>query len=208
MEDCKPTYSPCDPTRKLIAEADQQRTSDVPYREAVGSLLFLVQGTRPDLAFAVSNVSRFNDKYNDSHWVAVKRILRYVKATVGYRLVYRRRSVGAIHGFVDADWANETNERRSFSGYTFLMAGAAVVSSGRASVKQQLLHRVLKQNTSQCRLQQKRHCGWCESFGSSTICNPSSSNATIKARWSSQAVKDSAHAPNTSMLHITSTDNM
>lgn len=128
MADCKPANSPCDLARQLIAEHDQPK-SDVPYREAVGSLLFLVQGTRPDLAFAVSNVSRFNDKYDDSHWTAVKRIMRYVKATLDYRLIYRRDSVGAIHGFVDADWANETNDRRSFSGYAFLMAGAAVTWS-------------------------------------------------------------------------------
>lgn len=128
MSDCKPSSSPCDLSQKLSSGSGRS-DSDVPYREAVGSLLFLVQGTRPDLAFAVSNVSRFNDKHNDSHWIAVKRIMRYVKATIRHRLVYRKDSVEPIYGYVDADWGNDTDERRSFSGYVFLMAGAAVTWS-------------------------------------------------------------------------------
>lgn len=80
MIDCKPSSSPCDLSQKLSSGSGRS-DSDVPYREAVGSLLFLVQGTRLDLACVVSNISRFNDKHNDSHWSAVKRIMRYVKAT-------------------------------------------------------------------------------------------------------------------------------
>lgn len=128
MANSKPASSPCDISQKLISGSDES-SSDIPYREAVGSLLFLVQGTRPDLAFAVSNVSRFNDKHNDSHWIAVKRIMRYIKGTIGYRLVYRGDSLTPIHGFVDADWANDPDEHRSFSGYAFLMAGGAVTWS-------------------------------------------------------------------------------
>lgn len=128
MENCKPASSPCDLTQKLVNGSDGSK-SDVPYREAVGSLLFLVQGTRPDLAFALSSVSRFNDKHDESHWAAVKRIMRYVKGTIGYRLIYHGDSLAPIYGYVDADWANDADERRSFSGYAFLLAGAAVTWS-------------------------------------------------------------------------------
>jgi hypothetical protein len=79
----------------------------------------------------VSNASRFNDKHDDSHWLAVKRIMRYLKGTIGYRLVYRSDSLGQIHGYVDADWASDVIGRRSFSGYAFLMAGGAVTWSAK-----------------------------------------------------------------------------
>lgn len=128
MENSKSASSPCDLSQKLISGSNES-DPDIPYREAVGSLLFLVQGTRPDLAFVVSNVSRFNDKHDESHWVAVKRIMRYVRGTIGYRLTYHSDSLAPIHGFVDADWANDPDERRSFSGYAYLMAGGAVTWS-------------------------------------------------------------------------------
>lgn len=132
MADCKPVGSPCDPSQKLISGTDDlEETADIPYREAVGSLLFLVQGTRPDLAFAVSNVSRFNDKHNSTHWIAVKRIMRYLRGTSGHRIAYQRKPSEPINGFVDADYGNEIEERRSFSGYVFLLAGGAITWSSK-----------------------------------------------------------------------------
>lgn len=102
---------------------------EVPYREVIGSFLYLVQATRPDLAFAVSSVSRFNDCYDSTHWTAVKRILRYLRGTKHYRIAYRRGDHGAINGFFDADWANESDERKSYTGYAFILAGGAVTWS-------------------------------------------------------------------------------
>ena len=111
-----------------MAKTDEEPEINVPYREAVGALLFLVQGTRPDLAFAVSNVSRYNEKH-ETHWIAVKRILRYVRGTINYGITYRRGSEKTVNGFVDADWANDQDERRSFSGYVFKLAEGAVAWS-------------------------------------------------------------------------------
>lgn len=125
MENCKPAASPCDMSQRLTIGSDGSPVN-VPYREAVGSLLFLVQGTRPDLAYAVSNVSRFNDKHDNTHWTGVKRIMRYIKATYNYRIGYRRGSGEPINGYVDADWANERDECRSYSGYVFKMAEGAI----------------------------------------------------------------------------------
>lgn len=125
MENCKPAASPCDLSQRLTIGSDGSPVN-VPYREAVGSLLFLVQGTRPDLAYAVSNVSRFNDKHDNTHWTGVKRIMRYIKATYNYRIGYRRGSGEPINGYVDADWANERDECRSYSGYVFKMAEGAI----------------------------------------------------------------------------------
>lgn len=131
MESCKPVGSPCDVSQKLSKSTEPATDLNVPYREAVGSLLFLVQGTRPDLAFAVSNVSRFNDCHDANHWNAVKRIMRYVKGTSHHRISYRRNTNEPIEGYVDADWAGEVDERRSYSGYVFILAGGAVTWSSK-----------------------------------------------------------------------------
>ena len=125
MENCKPVSSPCDVSQRLKPRVDGS-TANVPYREAVGSLLYLVQGTRPDLAFAVSNVSRFNENHDNSHWTAVKRIMRYLRATTNYRIGYRRGSSESINGYVDADWANERDNCRSYSGYVYILAEGAI----------------------------------------------------------------------------------
>lgn len=125
MENCNQVTSPCDVAQKLTSRSNGSPVN-VPYREAVGSLLFLVQGTRPDLAFAVSNVSRFNDKHDASHWNGVKRIMRYLKGTCDYRIAYRRNCDEPLNGYADADWANERDECRSYSGFVFKLAGGAI----------------------------------------------------------------------------------
>ena len=70
---------------------DFQATEDsrTAYQSAVGSLMFVMLGTRPDIAYAVSVVSRYGSNPNEAHWKAVKRILRYLRQTVDYQLVFR-----------------------------------------------------------------------------------------------------------------------
>ena len=78
-------------------------TSNIPYQEVVGSLLYLVQGMRPDIAFAVGNVSRFNTNHGQIHWTAVKRIFRYVKETINHSIHFSRFNDLKLHGFAYAD---------------------------------------------------------------------------------------------------------
>lgn len=103
----------------------------VPYLQAVGCLLFLTQGTRPDLAFAVNSVSRFSNCCGKSHWNAVKRIFRYLKQTMNLKLVYSRNSNGYIHGFTDADWATNSDTRKSCTGYVFVKSGGTICWSSK-----------------------------------------------------------------------------
>ncbi|KMQ82111.1 retrovirus-related pol polyprotein from transposon tnt 1-94 [Lasius niger] len=80
IRDCKPVSTPCDPNQKLTkkqmpmdsAEAEEMR--NVPYREAIGSLLYASQNARPDIAYAVNLDSRFCQEPRRIHWTAVKRI--------------------------------------------------------------------------------------------------------------------------------------
>ena len=84
--------------------------------------------TRPNIAFAVSQVARFCSNSMTEHWTAVKRILRYLKGTPAYGLVYVASgdTNGTSIGYSDADWAGDVNDRKSKTGYLFMMNGAAV----------------------------------------------------------------------------------
>ncbi len=128
MHECKPVGTPSDSNVKLSAAmiTDDDNEIKIPYQEAVGSLLYLAQCTRPDIAFSVNDVSRFNAKYGIAHWRAVKRIFRYLRGTSDLKLHYTRSKIHEIKGFSDADWASDVDKRRSCTGYVFQLSNAAV----------------------------------------------------------------------------------
>ncbi|BES95360.1 Hydra magnipapillata [Nesidiocoris tenuis] len=88
--------------------------------------MFLSVATRPDISFAVSYLSQFNNCFGKAHWLAAKRVLRYLKGTRNMALVFKKTG-NPIAGFADADWASCTVDRKSYSGYCF-MFGNSVVS--------------------------------------------------------------------------------
>lgn len=99
----------------------------VPYREAVGSLMYLATATRPDLAFAVSTVSEFLESPKASNWALVKRLFRYLKGTAKYGLLYRATSSQEdLNVYSDADFAGDVTTRRSRTGVLSIHAGGAV----------------------------------------------------------------------------------
>jgi Reverse transcriptase (RNA-dependent DNA polymerase) len=95
------------------------------YQSAVGSLMYAMLGTRPDLAFAVSVISRFSSNPTNAHWSAVKRIFRYVASTLDMSLVFRGE-LQPLEGYTDSDWAGDQDTRRSTSGYVFNLGSAAI----------------------------------------------------------------------------------
>lgn len=101
--------------------------AEIPYPSLVGCLLFIAGGTRPDIAFAVNDVSRFNTNFGRPHWVAVKRILRYLKGTLDYKLRFKKSNVDdELFGYCDADWASDVDKRRSCTGYVFQLRNGAI----------------------------------------------------------------------------------
>uniref|UniRef100_A0AAV1TJP9 Reverse transcriptase Ty1/copia-type domain-containing protein n=1 Tax=Peronospora matthiolae TaxID=2874970 RepID=A0AAV1TJP9_9STRA len=78
MEECKAVASPVDVSSRLMSSNSASKI-DVPFREAVGALMHLTTTTRPDIAYAVSFVSRFTENPQEEHWVAVKRFFRYLE---------------------------------------------------------------------------------------------------------------------------------
>ena len=103
------------------------------YRAVVGSLLYLACWSSPDIALAVSELSRFVSAPCHAHFVAAKHLLRYLNGTKGLGLVYSKPGnhgpmdmANLLWGYVDSDWAGCPDSRRSTSGYVLVLNGAAV----------------------------------------------------------------------------------
>jgi len=108
-------------------ESDNHKdvSSKVPYREAVGSLMYLAAATRPDIAFAVNKAARVMDRPAEKDWNNVKRIFRYLRSTSNYGLRYTR-GPGELKVFSDADFAGDKVTRRSTMGVIAIVANGAV----------------------------------------------------------------------------------
>jgi hypothetical protein len=99
----------------------------IPYREAVGSLMYLMVCTRPDIAMAVSEVSKFLANPGRAHWTAVKRILRYLKGTKSLKLILGGVDNLILTGYTDADYARDVDSSISRSGYVTYL-GSSILS--------------------------------------------------------------------------------
>lgn len=128
MTNCNPIDTPSDANQRLVKEEPSGDFDpvNIPYQQMVGCILYLTQGTRPDIAFAVNNVSRYNNCYTKTHWMAVKRIIRYLKGTKDLRLMFKKNAKDYVFGYCDADWASDVNDRKSCTGYVFLRSGGAI----------------------------------------------------------------------------------
>jgi len=134
MDNCKVVSTPLAAHFRLSAECcpqteeDIDRVSNVPYSSAVGSLMYTMVCTRPDLSHVMSVVSRYMHNPIKDHWEAVKWILRYVKGIVDKGLVFDRNKASTcdVTSFVDSDYAGDLDRRRSISGYIFTMCAGAI----------------------------------------------------------------------------------
>ena len=103
-----------------------------PYRELIGSLMYLTTCTRPDLAFAVGHLSRYVERPTQQHIGAAKRVLRYLIGTKHYGIVYSRNKTAKqdrslmIDGYCDSDWGNDPDSRKSITGFVHCLAGGAI----------------------------------------------------------------------------------
>ena len=104
----------------------EEKPMEVKYKEAIGSLLYLSTITRPDICYAVNYLSRYMDKYTKHHWVAAKRIFKYLKGTKNYGLRYSKNNNKELECFVDADYAGCQEKRKSTTGYVILFAGGVI----------------------------------------------------------------------------------
>ncbi|GKB66448.1 retrovirus-related pol polyprotein from transposon TNT 1-94 [Tanacetum coccineum] len=106
-------------------EASRRRMAKVPYASAVGSVMYTMVCTRPDIAHAVGVVSRFMSNPGREHWEAVKWLLRYLKGTSKATLCFSRKEV-VLEGFSDSDYGGSLDSGKSTTGYVFTVGGTAV----------------------------------------------------------------------------------
>ncbi|UYV84151.1 hypothetical protein LAZ67_X001338, partial [Cordylochernes scorpioides] len=131
MMECRGVSTPLDNsipiTKKDCPTTDKEKDEikHVPYRELIGSLLYLANSSRPDMTFAVTKLAQFCSNPGERHWQAAKHILRYLQATKNVSLIYKRGS-DDILAFSDSDWANDIDDRRSTSGSAVTINGCLV----------------------------------------------------------------------------------
>jgi hypothetical protein len=134
MADCKPVTTPMNPG--LILSKDMCPPPDAPedrefktrYLSAIGSLMYLATMTRPDIAYAVGVLARFNSNPGNQHWLAVKHLFRYIKGTLDYKLTYGPTSPSAplFTTYSDADHGGCKDSGKSTGAYVVMMGGGAV----------------------------------------------------------------------------------
>ncbi|XP_028196700.1 uncharacterized protein LOC114381653 [Glycine soja] len=125
MQDCKPLATPMAMNEKLSKDDGQNKVDEIIYRSLVGSLIYLTN-LRPDIIHAVSIVSRFMSNPSKAHFVAAKRILRYVKGTKDFGILYEVDRDFNLTGYTNSNWARSTDDRKSTSGYVFLLGNKAI----------------------------------------------------------------------------------
>lgn len=92
MSDCNPCTTPMEKLQGRVEDVGNDPESHAPYRQAIGCLMFLMVGTRPDLAYAIGRLSQHGADPRESHWTAVKRVLRYVRGTQNLGIVFNNKS--------------------------------------------------------------------------------------------------------------------
>ena len=125
MDDCKAVISPTDISSRLLP-SDAPTKVNAPFREAVGALMHLMTATRPDIAFAVGYVSRFMEISHVEHCAAVKHILRYLQEIKTHGIRFQPGNKVDFRGYSDADWAGDNFDRKSTSGYAFILMSAPI----------------------------------------------------------------------------------
>ncbi|XP_057780133.1 uncharacterized mitochondrial protein AtMg00810-like [Salvia miltiorrhiza] len=123
---CRPASTPMESGKHLDLEEGPSLTDFTPYRRLVGRLLYLCL-TRPDITFAVHNLSQFLSKPCEGHMAAAERILRYLKGTIGHGLFFDKNSTMDLSSFSDADWASCPATRRSVTGFAIFL-GSSLIS--------------------------------------------------------------------------------
>jgi hypothetical protein len=120
MDDCKPSPSPFQSGVKITSTCNSPEVDATLYRQLFGSLLYLTH-TRSDLSFDVGLVSMYMKTPHDSHWKATKRILRYVRGTFQFEIHYSSGGTPLLVGFTDSDWVGDLDDRKSTTGYVFIL---------------------------------------------------------------------------------------
>ena len=122
--DRKPVSTPYDSSVRLKKNLGES-VSQLRYSQLIGSLSYLANCSRPDISYAVGRLSRYTKSPNESHWIAIERVFRYLKGSVNFGLHYSGFPA-VLEGYSDANWVSDSDETKATSGYVFTLGGGAV----------------------------------------------------------------------------------
>ena len=120
----KKANTPYDSSIKLL-ENSGRAVAQLEYASVIGSLMYAMHCTRPNITFAVCKMSRFTSNPSVEHWKAIGRILGYLKRTINLSLFYNDYPE-VLEGYSDACWITNTNDNKSTFGWIFTIVGGAV----------------------------------------------------------------------------------
>ncbi|KAJ9544716.1 hypothetical protein OSB04_024423 [Centaurea solstitialis] len=110
-----------------VSSEDQDKMKLIPYASAIGSIMYAMLCTRPDVAYSISVTSRYQQNPGEAHWVAVKNILKYMRRTKEMFLVFGgSEDEISVTGYTDASFQTDKDDFRSQSGYVFTLNGGAI----------------------------------------------------------------------------------
>lgn len=125
-ENARPVSTPCDNQFKDLKKNDDPTlNTSHPYCSLVGALLWLSNGTRPDITFAINRLSSFMTNPTDIHWKAALRVLTYVRDTPEYSITLGGNDL-TLTGHSDSDWAAQREDRRLTTGFVFCLGNSPV----------------------------------------------------------------------------------
>ncbi|XP_028078567.1 uncharacterized protein LOC114280407 [Camellia sinensis] len=153
---CKTTSTPVDPQTRLTSLDGDLLSDAILYHQFVGSLVYLTV-TRPDLAYAVHLVSQYMSAPRTPHYAALLRILCYLKGTLFHGLHYFASSSLKLRAFSNADWAGNSTDRRSTTGFCFFLGILFLLGAARSNLS--LLALVQKLNTELLLILLRNFCG-------------------------------------------------
>ncbi|OIT36790.1 abc transporter c family member 10 [Nicotiana attenuata] len=124
MDNCNPVSTPVECGVKISKHGDGENVNPTFFKSLVGSLRYLTC-TRPDILYGVGLVSRFMEAPTTSHLKVAKRILRYIKDTLDYEILYSSSKDSKFVGYCDSDWAGDIDDRKSTTGFVFFLGNSA-----------------------------------------------------------------------------------
>lgn len=131
MCESKPMSTPMEFKFQMFQSNNSDPKLENKCRQILGSLMYAVLCTRPDLCPSVAYLSRFQNCANEALLKALKRVLRYVNATLDLKLTFNSNESTDLIGYVDSDWGSDINDRKSTSGYVFKLFNCPIMWSSR-----------------------------------------------------------------------------
>ncbi|KAF5459331.1 hypothetical protein F2P56_023287 [Juglans regia] len=125
MDKSNSVFNPIVPSCKVVNDEGGVKVDKTYYKQIVGSLMYLI-ATRPDLMFVVSIISRYMENLTELHPQVTKSVLRYLKGTTDFGIFYRKGGDGELVAYTDSDYAGDLEDRKSTSGYVFLLSSGTI----------------------------------------------------------------------------------